>query len=256
MSVTIAVSPLSPSVEALAMTLAQQLNLPLALKQQERYDYLLVLAADYIKLQKTTGTSLPLYVDFLSGKMNYRSQHISLKSEALVRAMGLKNKTNPTIVDATGGWASDSFTLVSLGFEITVLERSPIIYTLIANGIERAQKDFDVAVKMNRMRLVQADAITWLQQLKIEERPDIIYLDPMFPERKKSALSKQKMRVLHDIVGEDADAETLLKVALTCATKRVVVKRPRLAETLVAASPAPSFSLSGSSSRFDVYLRL
>ncbi len=80
----------------------------------------------------------------------------------------------------------------------------------------------------------------------------MIYLDPMFPERKKSALSKLDMRIFHDIVGDDQDADTLLKTALSCATKRVVVKRPRLGAVL--AGIKPHHSLVGKSSRFDVYI--
>jgi len=249
----IAVFPALPSLEESAMTLAQQLNLPLTLSLQAAYDYLLIMTPDYIGLQKREGLSLPLYVDFLSGKKNYRSQHTSLKNEALAKAMGLKGKTNPEIVDATGGLAGDAFTLAALGFAVTLLERSSIIYALVADGIQRAQKDSRTASSVNRLHLVHADAISWLQQLKADERPEIIYLDPMFPERKKSALPRQEMLILHDIVGEDSDADELLKVALACATRRVVVKRPRLA-TLLVVDPAPSFSLLGSSSRFDVYV--
>ncbi len=251
--ISIAVFPVFPSLEPAAIALAARLHLPLASSRQEICDYLLILTPDYIGLQKTEATSSPLYVDFLRGKMNYRAQHTSIKNESLARAMGLKGKTHPKIVDATGGLAGDSFTLASLGFEVTLLERSPIIYTLVADGIQRAQKDLRIASTVNRLRLVHGDAITWLQDLTTQNRPDIIYLDPMFPERKKSALPKQEMLILHDVVGEDDDAQALLKAALACAIKRVVVKRPRLA-TLLGVSPAPSFSLSGSSSRFDVYL--
>ncbi len=251
--VNIAVYPALSGLEAAAAALAQKLHLPLVLSRLQAYDYLLVLTPEYIGLQKTEGTSLPLHIDFLRGKINYRAQRTSIKKEALARAMGLKGKTHPSIVDATGGLAGDSFTLVSLGFEVTLLERSSIISTLVSDAIQRAQKDPRVAPSVNRMHLVHADAIAWLQNLKIQDRPDIIYLDPMFPERKKTALPKQEMLILHDIVGEDKDAELLLKVALACAVKRVVVKRPRLA-TVLAVDIAPSFSLSGSSSRFDVYL--
>lgn len=236
-----------------AKVLAERFHLPLALSAQECFDYKLILTPDYIALQKTDDRSSPLYIDFLQGKMNYRAQHASIKKEALARAMGLKNHTHPKIVDATGGLAADSFTLASLGFEVTLLERSPIIYLLLEDGIRRAKEDPSIAPIVNRIQLVHADAMKWLQGLAGRDRPDIIYLDPMFPERKKSALPKKKMLILHDVVGEDADAGMLLEVALACAIKRVVVKRPRLAEML-ALSPAPSFSLLGSSSRFDVYL--
>ena len=249
----IAIFPVAPHLESAAKALAQQLGLPLALSQQASYDYFLIMTPDYIGLQRKASTSAPLYVDFLHGKMNYRVQHTSLRKEALAKAMGLKANTHPRIVDATGGLAGDAFTLASLGFDVILLERSAIIFTLVADGVTRAQTNPAVAAILNRIQRVHADAITWLKDLKASDRPDIIYLDPMFPERKKAALPKQEMLILHDVVGEDADAELLLKTALTCAKKRVVVKRPRLAEKLVR-DPPPSFSILGSSSRFDVYL--
>lgn len=246
----IAVFSDDPSLKAAAEAWAKQLGLPLALTQQDGFDYFLVVTQDYIGLQKA-GTVSPLYVDFLTGKNNYRAQNTSLKNEALAKAMGLKGRSHPKIIDATGGLAKDAFTLASLGFEVTLLERSPIIYTIVADAIQRAQRDPRVSPIVQRMHYVQTNAITWLQEL--EDPVDIIYLDPMFPERKKSALPKQEMLIIHDIVGEDGDAECLLKAALACTPKRVVVKRPRLAERLTV-SPVPSFSLQGSSSRFDVYL--
>ncbi len=250
---TTAIFPALPSLEAPAMALAQQFNLPFTLTRQSAYEYLLVVTPDYVGLQRTEGTSLPWYIDFLSGKVNYRFRHTSLKSEALARAMGLKGNTHPRIVDATGGLAGDAFVLASLGFEVTALERSPIVYILVMDAIQRAQKNSQIAPIINRLQWVHVDAMAWFSQVKHPERPEIVYIDPMFPERKKSALPRQEMLILHDIVGADADADRLLMAALACATQRVVVKRPRLA-SVFAVGTAPSFALSGSSSRFDVYL--
>ena len=196
-------------------------------------------------------TKLPV-IDFLSGKMQYRARHASLRRENLARALGLKNKTPKKIIDATAGLARDSFILASLGFEITLLERSPIIFNLIQSAIDKAKKDPKTQLIMHRMHLIQADAILWLKKLKTEDYPDMIYLDPMFPPKKKSALSKQEMRVFHEIVGADADADRLLKTALTCAKERVVVKRSRLAKPL--ADIHPNVAMVGGSSRFDIYL--
>lgn len=241
----IAIHPADPGLHAQAETLAAQLKLPLTQNDEDAYDYLLVLTPDYLGLQKTAAKSSPLVVDFFAKDLQYRCKQLSIKKEALARALGLKKNTQPTIIDATGGLARDSFILASLGFEVEMLERSPIIHALIADGMQRAQNQ----PAIQRMQLRHADAITWLNTAK----PDIVYLDPMFPERKKSALPKQEMLIFHDIAGDDADAEALLARALACATRRVVVKRPRLATTLIATCP-PSFSLTGKSCRFDVYI--
>ncbi len=248
----IAISTTTPTLEIQAQALAQQLHLPLAMNNTQDFDYLLILTPEYLGLQKTGSKLLPLYVDFLAGKMQYRRQHTHFRHELLARALGLKSATNPRIIDATAGLARDSFTLACLGFEIQLLERSPIIYALLQDGIRRALTDPIVAPIINRLQLTQTDAIRWLKKLTATERPEIIYLDPMFPERVKSALVKKEMRILHDIIGDDTDAHLLLKTALACATKRVVVKRPRLANPL--ADTAPTLTMKGSSSRFDIYL--
>jgi len=105
---------------------------------------------------------------------------------------------------------------------------------------------------ITRLNLVQADSIDWLKGLSSSQQPDIIYLDPMFPERKKSASVKKEMAILHNLQLNDDNDQHLLEAALSCANKRVVVKRPRLADNLSAF--APNFSLTGKSSRFDIYL--
>jgi 16S rRNA (guanine1516-N2)-methyltransferase len=234
-----------PHLLAEADLLAKRLALPFTRES----DYLLLLTPDYLGLIQTDNKSLPLYVDFLSGKMTYRRQHATLKNETIARALGLKSKMQFKIIDATAGLARDSFILASLGFEVTLLERSPIIHALLEDGIRRASFDPVTAQVIKRLQLIQADAINWLKQA---ERPDIIYLDPMFPERQKSALVKKEMRIFQDIISEEDDTALLLTTALSCAKKRVVVKRPRLAEAIK--GPSPSFSLKGSSSRFDIYL--
>lgn len=231
-----------------AEQLSKQLDLPFITNVDEKFAYLLVLTPNYIGLQKTGTNANPLYIDFLSGKMQFRRKQASLRNEILARALGLKNKSPRTILDATAGLARDSFILASLGFAIDLIERSPIIHLLIADGIERAVKNQEFASIMQKMHLIKTDAITWMKTHSY----DIVYLDPMFPERKKSALSKQDMRIFHEIVGQDLDADQLLQAALTCAKQRVVVKRPRLAQPL--ANKSPTFSMEGSSNRFDIYL--
>lgn len=192
-----------------------------------------------------------MLVDFLSGKLTYRRQNASLRNEILARAMGLNHHSNPIIVDATAGLARDSFILASLGFEIYLLERSDIVHALVADGIQRAMENIHVAPIVKRLHLIHTDAIAWLQ--KGEIIPDIIYLDPMFPERQKSALVKKEMQIFQDIIGDDTDAGKLFKTALACAKKRVVVKRPRLAPPID--ETKPSFSMVGRSCRFDIYTR-
>jgi 16S rRNA (guanine1516-N2)-methyltransferase len=102
------------------------------------------------------------------------------------------------------------------------------------------------------MTLIKTDAINWLADNAINTRPDIIYLDPMFPARQKSAQVKKEMVLLQRLLPPEQDTLSLFRQALACAAKRVVVKRPRLASNL--ADQAPSYSITGKSSRFDIYV--
>jgi 16S rRNA (guanine1516-N2)-methyltransferase len=241
----------SSGLSVIAMQLAKQLQLPYVTDADiSQFDYLVICTAKFIGLQSTAKqTMLPFYIDFLSAPMTYRRKAATTRKETLARALGLKLTLPVTIFDLTAGLGRDSFILASLGFEIKMFERSPIIQVLLADGMRRASLDAIVAPIIARMQLSKQDARDILTQ---QEKADVIYLDPMFPTRTKSALVKKDMRIFHDIVGDDEDAAQLLPIALACAKKRVVVKRPRTAEFLNGLKP--SFSMEGSSSRFDIYL--
>lgn len=239
----------SPHLVALAKALAKKIGISYC-DNTEAVDYLLMVSSERLALKKLNSTFSPLFVDYLSGKQSYRRQHASLRTELLARALGLKHHNKPKIIDATGGLGQDSFILASLGFDVVMLERSAIIFALVEDGIKRALEDSHVAPIAKRMHPLQVDSISYL---KNEPSVDLIYLDPMFPERQKSAKVKKEMEIFRDLVGEDEDGEELLQQALACATDRVVVKRPRLASSIP--GPKPSFALSGRACRFDVYLR-
>src|SRR5690606_5506882 len=117
-------------------------------------------------------------------------------------------------------------------------------------GLARAASDAEVGPIVARMRLLSGDAIR-LMQAWAGEAPQVIYLDPMFPHRDKSALVKKEMRLLRPLVGDDLDAPELLEAALALASVRVVVKRARKAPAIAGAKPG--YSLDGKSSRYDIY---
>lgn len=248
----IAVTANTPFLEAAAKELAHRLSMPfIASMEDANIEYFLLLTKDYLGLQKNGITMQPLYVDFLSGKMRYRCQQASLRRETLARALGLKNNTSPVIVDATAGLGRDSFILASLGFDVVMVERSPIIHALLQDGLQRALDHPDTSSIVKHLQLVHSDAVIWLKNLTTP--PDIVYLDPMFPDREKTALAKKDMRIFQDFLQEEDNDRDLLVAALACTLKRVVVKRPRLAGFL--SDLTPSFSMKGSSSRFDIYLK-
>lgn len=251
----IAIAALTLEQQANAETIAAILHLPYLsgvadTHNTAQYDFLLLFSPDYIGLQAKHSKHHPFYIDFLSGKSRHRSKQAGMRTELLARALGQKPKDRPVIIDATAGLGRDSFILATLGFHLTLLERSPILFILLQDGLNRAKQHPEMAAIAHRLQLFQANALTWLPAMS--QKPDIIYLDPMFPQRKKSASVKKDMLLLQTLLAEDTDSDQLLKTALTCAAQRVVVKRPRLAPNL--ADLAPNFSIKGTSSRFDVYL--
>jgi len=197
--------------------------------------------------------SKPYFIDFVGGAMGYRSASGRASHEMLVKAAGLTVYKPMRLLDATAGLGRDAWLLASLGYSIDLVERSPVLVLMLADALQRAELDDEAGAVARRLRLLQVDARERLTSLKNlpDERPDIIFIDPMFPERRKSAKVKKEMQLLQQLLGHDDEADTLLPLALQVAKKRVVVKRPRLAPAL--AQLDPSWQLTGKSHRFDIY---
>lgn len=200
-------------------------------------------------IQTGKGAPGPVTASFLQGKTTHRLKFGGGKGQMIAKAVGLNKGVIPSILDATAGLAQDAFVLASLGCDMTLIERSPIIAELIRVALNES-KDSDVQEITARMNLIQADAASWLRQ-QSDKVADVIYLDPMYPHRDKSALVKKEMRLFHTLVGESLDDAALLEAALEKARYRVVVKRPRKGETISGRSPA--HQIIGKSCRYDVY---
>jgi 16S rRNA (guanine1516-N2)-methyltransferase len=214
---------------------------------------LLYLLRLYLQQHPPENLFARLRVDFLGGALGYRRVRGGGKNQLIARAAGLKTYKQPvTIFDATAGLGKDSFILAALGCTVTLVERSPALGELLQDGLDRAKNDPRVSAIISHMHLIVADAKKILNELLVENYPDIIYLDPMFPVHEKSALNKIEMRLIRELVGDDSDAPLLLDIALKCAKKRVVVKRPRQAKTLN--DVKPSLVVAGKANRYDVYL--
>ena len=156
------------------------------------------------------------------------------------------------MVDATAGLGRDAFVLASLGCNVRLLERSPIIAVLLQDALERARADSEVASIASRMQLIQIDARAFLLALADDARPDVVYLDPMYPHRNKSALVKKEMRIFRQLVGDDPDSAELLTAARDIALNRVVVKRPAKAPSL--GDQQPTMVIKSPNTRYDIYL--
>jgi len=193
-------------------------------------------------------------IDFLKGTLAHRQQYGGGRGQAISKAMGLKSGITPSILDTTAGLAGDAFVLATLGCPITLIERSPVLFALIENAVERASlsDQFQTIIKQG-FHIINCDANKYItEQLKTNNNaPDVIYIDPMYPHRKKSALVKKDMQILQRLHGKDNNAAELLDNALLYAKKRVVVKRPVLAETV--SEKVPNTCIKSKKTRYDIY---
>ena len=162
----------------------------------------------------------------------------------------MKFNKNRNIIDATAGLGYDSFILASLGAKVTLIERSQKMHTLLQNGInEGISFGGEIEKIVNRMELLFGDSKDILPKLT----PEVIMIDTMYKDRKKTALVKNNMRLVREIVGPDSDYIELLKVALNCAKNRVVLKQPRYAEPIKEIRKC-SHQILGKTIRYDIFM--
>ncbi len=217
----------------------------------------LVLVVDNGRLglrETAPGAPGPVFAEFAGGPVGARRRRGGGRRDPIARAVGLGAGTT-RIVDATAGLGRDAFLFACLGCDVLAVERSPIVAALLRDGLARARAAAGPGEFLDldrRLRLVVADARVLLGRLTEAERPDAVYIDPMYPPRRASALVKKEMRVLRRLVGDDEDAAELLVAALAVARRRVVVKRH--ARSPLLGGVAPAFSLTGRTTRFDVHV--
>lgn len=247
-SVTYATAEQQTSAEILA----RQLGLACLPVHAAHTTLILNVTPGYLELRDTQH-NVAIHVDFISGSLAHRRQYGGGKNQPLAKAVGMKPGVTPRVLDATAGLAKDAFVLATLGCPVTLIERSPYVAALIADAIQRAATDDAFApLLQNGFELINTNAIEYLPTLSEENKPDVIYLDPMYPEKQKSALVKKNMQILQKLLGQDTDTEQLLTVARHCAKKRVVVKRPKGAEFI--GNLKPAFDVASKNTRYDVYL--
>ena len=224
-----------------------------------------------LSLWRPEGRETPLTVDFGTGRMGYRLAAERARHERLVRAAGKLSKPDSDsgppdsqvagqqsapavqkglLVDATAGLGRDAALLARAGWQLILLERQPLLHALLVDALQR---DPDMARRMQPLRV---DSVEWLHARlhSALPRPEVVCLDPMFPEREKSAAIKKDLAWLQQLcdVAPEEDESALLGAARALAGKRVVVKRPLRAPPLAGVSP--SHALPGKTVRFDVYL--
>ena len=191
-----------------------------------------------------------LKCSFIEGPILHRLKYGKGRGQNLAKAVGMKFNKNRNIIDATAGLGYDSFILASLGAKVTLIERSQKIHELLQNGIDEGISfGGEIEKIINRMELLFGDSKDILPKLT----PEVIMIDTMYKDRKKTALVKNNMRLVREIVGPDTDYIELLEVALNCAKNRVVLKQPRYAEPIKDIKKC-SHQILGKTIRYDIFM--
>ena len=196
-----------------------------------------------------TDGAMELRADF--SRMLPRLRQGRLSHELLVKAAKVKGVAEPVAVDATAGFGEDSLLLAAAGFTVELFERDAVIAALLADALERAADDPALAPVVARMHLNAGDSLAGMGALAARgTRVDVVYLDPMFPGRTKSAAVKKKFQLLHHLERPcDSEAE-LVDAARALGPRKVVIKRPVKGPYL--AGIKPSYQLAGKAVRYDV----
>lgn len=193
----------------------------------------------------------PFFLDFTADSLLWRVAHSGRHSEASARAV-LGKDESPRVFDATAGLGRDSFILQCCGAKVLMFERNPVVWALLYDALLRARGDTQFMEGL-------PNGLPELAPLgSVLEHPEcgnagIIYYDPMFPPRRKSAQVKKEMQILHAVVGADQDSDDILPRLLARASKRVVVKRPADASCVAAGALQRSGFADGKACRFDIY---
>ena len=205
------------------------------------------------RLFLTRDGKTKVFVDFAEGANAHRQKFGGGKNQAIAKAVGLNKGMTPKVLDATAGMGKDAFVLASLGCDVTLVERQQPIYALLVDGFRRAAVSEHLPWFNERMSLQYNSSHKALEEaISLNQHFDVVYLDPMFPHREKSAAVKKDMALFQTFVGMDTDADELLPLARKLAVKRVVVKRPDYAPFMQGLTP--SSQIKTKKNRFDLYI--
>lgn len=257
---------------ARARRLAAELELPLGDCPKFSPAWRLVAGRDRLTLQAERpgpgfSAGARLSPDWLS--LDTVSPAGSRRNQPLLKAVrGKKRGGGSLILDATAGLGFDDWILASLGCRVLAVERSPAVFALLRDalaraGVERPRPAGRIRVAFGESRDVLSaiagegsPASVPCSGNSVPLRPDVVYLDPMFPDpQRRKGASKKEISMLRGLVGPPGDScEEMLRLALL-ASRRVVVKRPVRDEPLHPGGGGPVHSIRGRGYRYDIYIR-
>jgi 16S rRNA (guanine1516-N2)-methyltransferase len=209
-----------------------------------KLDIELVLTPYGLSLKSPDANENAVYLDFDAILLKHEQffKQSSIYNEKLARAIGIKPKKRPRVLDATAGLMSDTLLLLSMGVEVIAFERNPLAQVLCLEAIERSSK-----LKERTFQFMSGDALD--SNIVV----DVIYFDPMYEDPNHKTKPNKKMRIFRELVGSDSDAKSVGLNLLDKCLDRLVIKRPIASEELL---PNPSLVFRGKSTRYDVYLKV
>lgn len=170
-------------------------------------------------------------------------QRRARQGDELLRACGLTGgptgREAPTVLDAMAGWGIDALVLAARGCAVTLVERHPVVSAM--------QEDLVVRCGATDARCLWGDGYEVMAAMP---GCDVVYLDPMFPERRKGALPGKRMQWLTHLAAADTrPLDQWLEAARALARSRVVLKRRRTDPPVA----PPDWQIVGRSVRYDVF---
>ena len=180
-----------------------------------------------------TGYGLKYQGDFEN--MLHRVTNGRLQHEMLVRAAKTEEK-NLKAIDATAGMGEDAFLLAAYGYQVTLYEQNPVIAALLKDALRRAKKNMILKEIAGRMKLVEGDSVECLAGLA--DSVDLIYLDPMFPQRQKSGLINKKLQLIQKLEPPCSEEKDLFDAAIKVKPSKIIVKRPLKSVHLAGREPS------------------
>ena len=233
-----------------AHSLAQELDLPLAASIQSN-EFILELDNNSLRLHWIKYPKSNFTIAFNTGMLaNLRKPNAA--TPLLIKALALKKYPNANVLDLTAGWGEDGVSFALYNARVIMLERNPTIAKMLQYSIADAKQNLDWFANLE-VNCIANDAVSYLQNIGANAKPDIIYYDPMYEDASNKAAVKKEMQLLRAFIGSNTgtcEVEAIVALARKKANKRVVLKRHRLATKI----DVPDFSLTGKSTRFDVYL--
>lgn len=171
----------------------------------------------------------PVCIDFLSTQNSHKRQTLKNKNQVLFKALGVKSGESQSLLDLTAGWGGDALMFAEMGFRVVSLEKNPIIFLLLEDGLQRFYSSSlnDPIIRDKRIQFQFVEAELFLRQSK-KQSFDIVYFDPMFSEKSKGALSSGRIQLLQSLTGfsDPLPPQELFQEACRVCKNRFIVKRP------------------------------